>query len=341
MAIKGDGTSGKVTSAATINNLQPPFSYHFFAQKSAQPSSGSSSEPFSIADPTGTYLECFAWDDGASPQSFYNRRSSGTYDTIPITGLTLAANTWYGLGVSLSGTSGIGYLNGVQNNTNTWGAPPSTHPNINLLWIGYSPQNQYFSGQLAEVGVWNVALTANEFKALGLGVPPFLIRPQNLLFYAPCRNEAQTIWSPSLISSSSSLALTTAGGVTTTVHPKVYGHTTDDHARRYRTPAALALANGVNFQQAIAQNILGVDGWSNGLNLAGIWTVTQQFLNSVNFHSIFDPGGSIGNVIDFSGLFVSLDKYVAVANEVNFKSKFTGSVGALATGRFREHFYGG
>ena len=39
----------------------------------------------------------------------------------------------------------------------------------------------WFSGDIAEVGIWNVDLSAAEIAALAKGVSPALIRPQNLL----------------------------------------------------------------------------------------------------------------------------------------------------------------
>jgi Concanavalin A-like lectin/glucanases superfamily len=42
-----------------------------------------------------------------------------------------------------------------------------------------------FDGSIAELGVWNAALTAAELAALGKGYSPRLIRPQSLKFYWP------------------------------------------------------------------------------------------------------------------------------------------------------------
>lgn len=40
-------------------------------------------------------------------------------------------------------------------------------------------------GQLAEVAIWDVALTAGEAATLGKGFCPLLVRPQSLVLYAP------------------------------------------------------------------------------------------------------------------------------------------------------------
>ena len=67
---------------------------------------------------------------------------------------------------------------------------------------------------MAEVGVWNVALTAAEIASLAKGMTPDKIRPQNLVFYAPLvRN---------LIDQKGGLALTNNNGATVANHPRVY-----------------------------------------------------------------------------------------------------------------------
>jgi hypothetical protein len=43
----------------------------------------------------------------------------------------------------------------------------------------------YMNGRVAEVGVWNVALTASEIESLASGISPLMVRPDALVFYAP------------------------------------------------------------------------------------------------------------------------------------------------------------
>lgn len=49
----------------------------------------------------------------------------------------------------------------------------------------YSPDTGFFSGMLAEAGVWNVALTSSEVSVLAAGHSPLLVRPQSLVAYWP------------------------------------------------------------------------------------------------------------------------------------------------------------
>ena len=72
----------------------------------------------------------------------------------------------------------------------------------------------YFNGQIAEVGVWNVALNAAEIASLAKGMTCDKVRPDSLVFYAPLvRN---------LIDYSGGLTITNNNSATVAVHPRVY-----------------------------------------------------------------------------------------------------------------------
>ena len=69
-------------------------------------------------------------------------------------------------------------------------------------------------GRLAEVGIWNIDLTAAEIASLAKGMTPDKIRPQSLVFYAPLvRN---------LIDQKGGLALTNNNSATVANHPRLY-----------------------------------------------------------------------------------------------------------------------
>ena len=72
----------------------------------------------------------------------------------------------------------------------------------------------FFTGDMAEVGIWNAALTAAEIASLAKGMTPDKIRPQNLVFYAPLvRN---------LIDQKGGLTITNNNGATVSNHPRIY-----------------------------------------------------------------------------------------------------------------------
>jgi hypothetical protein len=83
-------------------------------------------------------------------------------------------------GSSASGTTNIGSLSAF--NTTLVGA------NIASGSIG-----TYFNGDIAEVGIWNAALTAAEVASLAKGMTCDKVRPESLVFYAPLVRDLQRL----------------------------------------------------------------------------------------------------------------------------------------------------
>ena len=85
-----------------------------------------------------------------------------------------------------STTSRTIYLNGGGQATNTVSSSPAS---FNRFHIGSrrinSVTDTFFNGLMAEIGIWNVALTADEVRSLNKGTSCRLIRPRSLVFYAP------------------------------------------------------------------------------------------------------------------------------------------------------------
>jgi len=111
--------------------------------------------------------------------------SGGTTQTT-ITAATISANTWFMLtGVFTSATSRTVYLNAANATTGTTSRTPTT-PTRMLLggqYTGSTTSN--LNGRIAEVGIWDAALTADEITSLYRGAKPIGIRPQNLQNYYP------------------------------------------------------------------------------------------------------------------------------------------------------------
>jgi hypothetical protein len=72
----------------------------------------------------------------------------------------------------------------------------------------------FFGGDIAEVGVWNVALNQQECASLAKGMTCDKVRPQSLVFYAPLVRD--------LIDQKGGLAITNNNGATVANHPRVY-----------------------------------------------------------------------------------------------------------------------
>jgi len=140
----------------------------------------------------------------------------GTATTAVDTTAGFTANTWtHACGVFASTTSRTVYINGGNANTNT---ASSSATGENRLFMGAtraaSAFSGYLNGHLAEVGVWNAALTAAEVASLATGVSPRLIRPESLTVYAPLLRE--------LIDVGGVVTITNNGAATVSDHTRVY-----------------------------------------------------------------------------------------------------------------------
>ena len=69
-------------------------------------------------------------------------------------------------------------------------------------------------GRIAEVGLWNAALTASEIASLADGMTCDKVRPQSLVFYAPLIRDLQDL--------RGGLSITNNNTATVANHPRVY-----------------------------------------------------------------------------------------------------------------------
>ena len=92
-------------------------------------------------------------------------------------------------GVFSAANSRTVYLDGGSSATST----TSLSPTINQTEIGAFRSGSWFAGDIAEVGIWNIDLTAAEVASLAKGVSPALIRPQNHVAYLPLIRDTHEI----------------------------------------------------------------------------------------------------------------------------------------------------
>ncbi len=130
-----------------------------------------------------------------------------------------SSNTWtHACGVHASASSRTAYVNGGSSGSNTSVATLS-NTGINSVLVGAQsnltfPTTSYTSGFIAEVGIWNAALTAGEIASLAKGMACDKVRPQSLVFYAPLvRN---------LVDPRGGITITNNNGATVANHPRVY-----------------------------------------------------------------------------------------------------------------------
>ena len=126
-----------------------------------------------------------------------------------------SANTWaHACGVFTSTTSRTAYINAGSAGTNTISVTVGTPSNF-VIAARYNPSlGAYFTGQIAEVGIWNAALTAEEIASLAKGMTCDKIRPQSLVFYAPLVRD--------LIDTKGGLTITNNNGTIVADHPRIY-----------------------------------------------------------------------------------------------------------------------
>jgi hypothetical protein len=74
--------------------------------------------------------------------------------------------------------------------------------------------SQFPDGRIAEVGIWNAALTAAEIASLAKGMTCDKVRPQSLVFYAPLIRNLQDV--------RGGLTITNNNTATVANHPRVY-----------------------------------------------------------------------------------------------------------------------
>jgi len=96
------------------------------------------------------------------------------------------ANTWYhAAGVFAALNSRAAYFNGGSKGTNSTTRIPTGLDSTFVSSAARSTPATFFSGRVAEVGLWNAALTDAEVASLAAGLCPLLVRPDALVGYWP------------------------------------------------------------------------------------------------------------------------------------------------------------
>lgn len=208
MAYDFDGTDDYMESALGANYDVPKTIACWFNSNNSTVaytlvslSGGSTSENLSPAlalrlSTTATVLATTAASGGLS-----NANTTATYTQ---------GNWHHAAAVWPSAASRTAYLDGADT---TQSASRSTGGALDNLILGqgsggtYNP-SQPFNGKLAEVAVWDVALTAAEIQSLVDGFRPSLIRPDKLLWYIPLVRQVQDLRSGLTITNSATAVAT-------------------------------------------------------------------------------------------------------------------------------------
>ena len=119
----------------------------------------------------GDFVQFYSQDGTASPAT---------------TSLAYSTDTWqHACGVEIASNSRVAYLDGGNSGTETTLRTPDNIDSISIGRAGDSTPNNHFSGMLAEIAVWDVALAAGDVVQLADGFSPLFVRPESLVFYCP------------------------------------------------------------------------------------------------------------------------------------------------------------
>jgi hypothetical protein len=146
---------------------------------------------------------------------FVNTGIAARVNTAVANAGTNTLGVWrHAAGVFASSTSRTAYANGGAGATNTTDVTATAINSISIGARGISPVINYHDGLIAEVGIWDVALTAAEIASLAAGVTCDKVRPQSLRFYAPLIRDLQDL--------RGGLTITNTNTATVADHPRVY-----------------------------------------------------------------------------------------------------------------------
>lgn len=145
---------------------------------------------------------------------FFN--SGNSVSTSAFQPTAVVKNSWFhAAGVATSLSSRKVYYN--YSNTGTSSTTIQAPTLINKIVIGcdFEPNATFFSnGSLAEIGIWNAALSAGEIASLSKGITCDKVRPQSLVFYAPLVRNLQDTKGGIVITNNNAAAISN--------HPRVY-----------------------------------------------------------------------------------------------------------------------
>ena len=214
MAYDLNGTNQYLSCAAPITGLVYPYTFacHF--------------KPDNVTDfgvlvqinpANGTYWGLLnAGSIAGDPVVANNSQQGASVGGAQSTAGYTANDFFHACGIFESTSLRKAYLNGANEGTNT--VAIANQAAATELLIGARRNNgvlgTYYGGLIAEVGIWNVALTQPEIASLAKGMTCDKVRPQSLVFYAPLVRD--------LIDAKGGLTITNNNTATVADHPRVY-----------------------------------------------------------------------------------------------------------------------
>jgi hypothetical protein len=210
MAYEFNGTNQYLSVPAPIDGLTKPFTLAAWFNPDNITTNGAL---IALSPANGNYWGVVALGANAGDPVAAIHSSNAAANTTS----GFVANQWqHACAVFTNIDSRTAYLNG--GNSGTSGAFESSPTAATELLIGNrriaGALGAYMDGKIAEIGIWNAALTAAEVASLAKGMTCDKVRPQNLVFYAPLVRD--------LVDQKGGLAITNNNSATVANHPRVY-----------------------------------------------------------------------------------------------------------------------
>jgi len=207
MALNYNGTTQYLSAGATVTAL--PFTLACWVFPTIQPL-GTIGIALGNNSPSANRVMLGLQDISATQYKAYvQTQANSSTSTATVTGI----NEWSHIAGVFGTSTAEPFLNGTGGTTHS----TSVFPVVSETLVGVRRNNTlafYFQGRIAEVGIWNAALTAAEIASLAKGMTCDKVRPQSLVFYAPLVRD--------LTDQKGGRAITNNNGATVANHPRVY-----------------------------------------------------------------------------------------------------------------------
>src|SRR3990167_9143358 len=107
----------------------------------------------------------------------FNSRTGGV-NAFASTSSGYSTGAWiHACAVGVSATDRSVYINGGSVGTNVTNATPSSLDTLSIGVIQTSAPSSYFSGDIADAAIWNIALAAEDVARLALALDPRMVHP--------------------------------------------------------------------------------------------------------------------------------------------------------------------
>lgn len=207
MAYEFNGTTQYLSAGATVTSL--PFTLACWVYPTIRPV-GTVGIALGNNSPSANRVILGLQDITATQyKSYVQTQANSSTSDVTVTGL----NEWSHIAGVFGTSTAEPFLSGTGGTTHS----TATFPVVSETLIGVRRNNTlafYFQGRIAEVGIWNAALTAAEIASLADGFTCDKVRPQSLVFYAPLVRD--------LVDARGGLTITNNNTATVANHPRVY-----------------------------------------------------------------------------------------------------------------------